>query len=395
MEKRIAVVGGGISGLSLAHYCATSGFSVVLIDKHSLGGCLKSIELGKGGYIEMGGHTLTHSYRTVIEILEHYGKEDQLVPIPNLKFEVFNGHEFSSILSRLRIFSLLFSLPNLFFKSKNGKSIKEYYSRVIGGGNYTNLFRHLFNAILCQNADNFPAELLFKKRRKNRSYPKKFVLKKGIQQLFDIVGGNPNIEVIENRAISSISFNLGQFQVRNGENMVAQAPFLALACPPSIAAKLLKSQFPKLSNLLGTISHATVTSVLVEILDEKSMENRQRSILGVNSNFYSARLIKKGLKSYWCFYFNSETIFQSAEKKQIGRIFGVDEDKVLIVKRAQFQLPKLTVPDLKTIAGIESELQGNNLCIASNYMEGLAIEDCALRGKREAQRLLVRHGNST
>ncbi|MEO0570168.1 MAG: FAD-dependent oxidoreductase [Bacteroidota bacterium] len=391
MEKKIAVVGGGISGLSFAHYCAVSGFSVVLLDKHSLGGCLKSIPLGNEGYVEIGGHTLTNTYSTILEILEYYGKEDQLVPKSNLKFEVFNGYEFSSLVSHLQIFSLVVALPGLFFQSKKGKSLEEYYSKVIGRHNYMKLFRHLFNAILCQNADDFPAELLFKKRRKNKNYPKKFVLKKGIQQLFDIVSENPNIEVKENNNISSLAHNNGHFQVKNGEKVVVQAPYLALACPPGTASKLLKSQFPKLSNLIGTIPHARVTSVLVEILDKETIANRQKSILGVNGNFYSARFIKKGPKSYWCFYFNSETIFESAEKKHIGSLFGVPEDKVVVVERDQFQLPKLRVQDLKTITDIASELKGSELYVATNYLEGLAIEDCALRGKREAQRLSAQY----
>jgi len=335
----------------------------------------------------MGGHTLTNTYSTLLEIIGYYDKENQMLPKPGLKFEVFQNGRFSSILGSVGIFNLIFSLPNLMFQSKEGKSIATYYSKVIGKKNYHRLFRYLFSAILCQNADDFPAELLFKKRKKDKSHPKKYVLKKGIQQLFDIVRTNPNITVLENTEITNISKDGNGFNLMQGERVVERSANLVLACPSNVASFLLKSEFTKLSNLLKKIETAQVTSVLVEMLDNKAIQDRKKSILGLEGIFYSAMFINHGEKRYWCFYFNSEAVSQTAEKEYVAEVFGVENDEVHVIQRKQFQLPKLHVGNLETIAEIEAELNRENLIVAANYLEGLSIEDCCLRGKKEAYRM--------
>ena len=80
MTTDLIVVGGGISGLSLAHLFASAGSQVVVLERSPrLGGCLHSEQLESGFWFEMGAHTCYNSYGGLIRLIEANDQVPQLL----------------------------------------------------------------------------------------------------------------------------------------------------------------------------------------------------------------------------------------------------------------------------------------------------------------------------
>jgi len=389
MQKKITVIGGGVRGICFAHYAAIHGYQVQLYDKTMLGGCLDSISLDTNYFFELGGHSLTNKYNTIIDILQYYNKEDQIKPIPNLKFDGYSKGEFQSIFKRISWSLLLTSLPKLFFVKKEGKSIQEYYSTVLGKNNYDRLFRYLFRAVLCQRPDDFPAELLFRKRKSNKQFPKKFVLKKGVQQLAEIVKENPNIQCIENTSVAKITKDdSGNYQLWSQAELLTTTSNVCLACPSDKAAKLLNNIHTELSQKLSVLRNSSIDTHLVGFKDQSNLVNRKKSILSFDEGLYSALFHEVSDEKYWVFHFEGNRFSKEERLQTIANAFQISTNTLKLLNERTSILPAITIQDMSLLEEIETEIQEKRLFIASNYIEGLAIEDCGLRAKNEVDRLL-------
>ena len=88
MEKHeIIVVGGGVSGLSLAYFSAAAGRETLLIEAQSrLGGCIETKRLGQDFWFELGAHTCYNSYGTLIRLLEGCGLSRELLSRAKVPF---------------------------------------------------------------------------------------------------------------------------------------------------------------------------------------------------------------------------------------------------------------------------------------------------------------------
>lgn len=393
MKKEIIVVGGGISGISFAHYCAINGYQVKLYEKRQLGGCFDSITLDNNYFFELGGHTLTYKYKTLLEILEYYGKLDQLKAVPNLKFEGYKNGMFQTLLKNINFGSLLLSLPRMFLVSKRDKSISSYYSSIFGGKNYKQLFHYLFRAILCQNPDQFPAELLFKERKADKKFPKKFVLKNGLQQFMDIVKENPNIQCYEGTKVSAVTFYQGMYQIWNDKELLGSSLNICFSCPSEITSQLLVNTVPKLAQKLQRLKLAQIDTMLVGFSDQTALRKRKKSILSLNDVFYSAIFHEVSGEKYWVFHFKGEKYTKEEKIQAIANVFDVEAQQVKLLEERRSELPIMTLEDQAVLTEIEMDIAKTGLFIASNYMEGLAIEDCCIRAKKEAHRLLTIDNN--
>ena len=79
----IIIIGAGINALSLAHYCARTGFKTLVIEKSErVGGTFYSHHIkdeAKGFWLELGAHTCYNSYHNLIGIIEDCRILDRLV----------------------------------------------------------------------------------------------------------------------------------------------------------------------------------------------------------------------------------------------------------------------------------------------------------------------------
>jgi len=112
MQNDVVVVGGGISGLSLAFYCVQAGMKTTILEKNdTTGGSFASPHYsanGKKFWLEMGAHTCYSSYQNLLEIIETCGMKDAIVARAKVPFTLFMDGKIKSIVSQLNIPELLF-----------------------------------------------------------------------------------------------------------------------------------------------------------------------------------------------------------------------------------------------------------------------------------------------
>lgn len=387
----ITVIGGGISGLSFAHYAALNGHDIKIYEKEQKGGCIKSYQI-KNQSIDFGAHTLTNKYANVIEILEYYQATDQIAKPLLLKFEGYGKHRFFSLLKKIHWIEMLRSIFRIYSSKKTEQSVGSYYSSIFGKKNYRHFFHYLFQAILCQNPDNYPAEQLFRKRERNKKYPKSFSLKEGVSQILDIINSNPRISLTF-KNITKITQKDDLYELWSSDEKIALSKYVCLACDPKTAAKLIRQTHSVLAQLLKEIPIAGVDSLLVGSSNPKVFSKRSKSIIGFEQPFYSAIFYPIGSEKYWLFHFKESNLFVLDKLSIISKIFSVQEDELYVVASKSSLLPAISMEMLTVQQEIDNLSSGKPIFIVGNYLNGLAVEDCCSRAKLEATRFLNSSNN--
>ncbi|MEX2352402.1 MAG: protoporphyrinogen oxidase [Balneolaceae bacterium] len=93
-EERVAIVGGGITGLTAALELQEAGFETVLFERReSVGGAIRSVRVNNW-IVEYGPNTLQVRSERVYDYLEHLGLQDRIVeanPSASSRYVVRNG----------------------------------------------------------------------------------------------------------------------------------------------------------------------------------------------------------------------------------------------------------------------------------------------------------------
>ncbi|MGX5690390.1 NAD(P)-binding protein [Arcticibacter tournemirensis] len=380
----IAVIGGGISGLAFAHYVSLKGHQVKVFEKEKGGGCIHSYFIDQH-YIDFGAHTLTNRYAVVLEILEHHGAADQICKPLTLKFEGYGKNGFFRLFSKINWIELLHSAFTGFGTKKQNLSVRSFYSKILGTKNYLHFFHYLFQAILCQDPDHYPAGQLFRKRRRNRKYPKSFSLKKGLDQILDIIAGNPSIST-EYYNITKITKEGELHVLWSGPAKVAQTKSICLACDPKSASLLLGDGWPALAGLLRRFPVVQVQSLLIGSNNAMTFSKRNKSLIGFDQPFYSAILYVIDDVKYWLFHFKENTMTVAERIRMIGDLFAAKEEEIYVVAAKSALLPAVSVECLALQSQIDMQTRDSAIFITGNYMNGLSVEDCCSRAKNEAER---------
>lgn len=384
--RDITVIGGGVSGLTFAHYASLKGCQVKVFEKEMGGGCIHSHPVNKH-HIDFGAHTLTNRYATVLEILEHYEATDQIdKPLP-LKFEGYVNNMFSSLLSRIHWMEMLRSVLIGFKTKKTGLSVSSYYSKIFGKRNYHHFFHYVFQAILCQDPDHYPAEQLFRKRERNGKYPKAFSLKKGVAQLLTIIQTNPSIS-LEYKNITKITREGDLYVLWSSAEKVAVSKFICLACDPRNAALMIEELQPAIAVLMQRFPVVQIQSLLIGSSNTQIFSKRSKSLIGFDMPFYSAILyVIEGAK-FWLFHFRENEKSVIEKVRLISEVFSVREDEIYVVAARPSLLPAVSAEHVELQREIDLEIVGSPIFIAGNYLNGLSVEDCCSRAKNEAERLM-------
>ena len=178
-QQDAIIVGAGISGMSLAHYLSKIGLKPVVIDKTvRLGGTFNSYRKDNF-WFELGAHSCYNSYGNLVDLLNDTGCLDKIIKPGSAGYKLFTGGEIKSIMSQMSFLELAVSLPRLFSMKMDGETVESYYSGIMGKKNFERAMGPMFNAVICQSANAFPADMLFKKRERRKEVLKKFSLPGG------------------------------------------------------------------------------------------------------------------------------------------------------------------------------------------------------------------------
>jgi protoporphyrinogen oxidase len=397
-QRDIIIVGGGISGLSLASYCANAGLSVAVLEKDLRpGGSFHSYRTGARKddfWLELGAHTCYNSYRNLLDLVDNYRVNERMLPREKVPFKMLVNNQVKSVFSQLNYLELLISLPGLLYQKKADRSVDSYYSSILGRKNYQRVLRHFFNAVPSQPTEDFPADALFKSRPRRKDVLKSYTFKGGLQSIIDGIAGNDAIELQPAHETESIEFIDGVYKVKTNGTCY-EAATLALATPAPVTARLLQSVHPELSEHLAQIRTARINSVAVVLEKDLVPFPPVAGIISPNDLFYS--IVSRDTvtdEKYrgLTFHFKPDISEEADQLRRISEILGVSRHQIKHMALKENQLPSLRVGHYNLVDQIDKvlaslQLAGRRIILTGNYFSGVAIEDCVSRSLSEFERI--------
>lgn len=393
------VIGGGISGISFAHYLKQQGKKVLILEKKtSIGGQIQSptAEVDANYWREMGAHTCYNSYTHLLSIVKDLRAEEHIQALGKGSYVIYAGGKIKSPMSQIQYTGLLFNGIKLFFTSRKGKTVKEYFGNIVGKRNYRHLFSRLFRAVLSQNADEYPAES-FLKRRAGRfeEFPRKYTFSKGLHSFLQLMVEKNNIDVKPCSEILDIQQNedKSQYTVTTIDGCTYTSNNIAFATSPNTAGHLIGDIDHDLATLLCTIPMFHSESMNVIIPKDKLSIKDVAGIIPVSEEFHSAvsrdLVADKELRSF-TFHFAHNAKNEDEKLETICEVLDIKKHEIVEYDEGKHILPSLQLEHLN-LAEQVAELQENeSMYILGNYFYGLSIEDCINRSSDEAKRFLMK-----
>lgn len=393
----LIIVGAGISGLSMAHYAARSGQRVLLLEQvDRIGGSLHSHRpRGTDFWLELGAHSGFNSYGHLLDLLEERGCLPQLCGRARVPFQVLANGSLQSVFSRLYWPELLLSLPRLLITRKAGKSVAEYYRTVLGRRNYADLFGLAFNAVICQPADDFPADILFSRKPRRKDVRRSFTLPGGLQTIATLLAQRDDIEIRTGQSVQSLRYDNAVFTLTTTTGVIYRAGTVCLATPVSVAAALLGETFTILGRCLQTIATVTVESLGVVVRREAVSLPPLAGIIAKDDSFFSVvsrDTVPDPTYRGFTFHFKPGRLDQAGKLQRIGEVLGIAANRLEDVASKINRLPALRVGHQHLIQEIDRRLAGIPLALTGNYFTGVSLEDCVMRSSKEFRRLQDKMG---
>ncbi|KOR30913.1 hypothetical protein TI04_03555 [Achromatium sp. WMS2] len=393
MNYDLIVIGAGISGLGLAHCSGQDGKRTLVVEaSERVGGSIKTANSSQipEFWLEAGAHTCYNSYGTLLKIVDKLGLKSEITPKHKVAFRLLRKDRISSILAGLHPLELAWFLPNLIRAKKGGRSIREYYTSILGPKNYNDLFGPAFNAVICQPADNFPAELLFRPKPRDKTVPRSYTFPNGLSTLPNAIANQPHLEILTNTVVKSIDVGPQESKVitENGQILVTKK--IALATPPNHAAYILADKFPELAGILGDIGVAKITSISLMLPANSTKLPPMAGVIAPYEPFYSMvtrDYLKNSQYRGFSFHFPQNEIDSNRQLARIREILMVPKDGLDNVIYTQHQMPALKSNHMDLVARIDRVLAKTGLALTGNYFTGVSIEDCLQRSFSEWQRI--------
>lgn len=388
----LIVIGGGVSGLTLASRAARAGRSVLLLEANPrLGGCIESWRPRTDFWLELGAHTAYNSYGTLLGELDARGRLNDLLPRKNAGyFFIAEGRAVSPI-KRLSFMELLAHLPIGILRDKARASVADYYRALFGRTNYVRLLSPAFAAVLSQPADDYPAAWLFRRKPRLKTAPRKFTFAGGLQGLMEALATNAPFETRINAAVTHVGREADRFVITvNGESLMSQK--LAVATPPDVASQLLQNAFPDLAARLREIPMIEIETVAVVVPKATVMLPILAGLIGDDDAYFSAvsrdPLPHPGLRGF-TFHFKPGRLDSAGKRAAVARVLNVAPESFVAITEKINRLPALRVSHLNLAVELDALTCVQPLALVGNYFNGLSIGDCAERAAREAERLFA------
>ncbi len=387
----VAVVGAGISGMSFAHYARKAGMKVLVLEKSNIpGGSFHSAAAADGFWLELGAHTCYNSYGNLIGIIEDCGMMDDIISRAKVPFKLLVGNKVKSFMSRINFFELLISMPKAFTKKRSGETVESYYGGILGKKNFRRVFSALFGAVPSQNADEFPADALFKKRPRRKDVLKSFTLKNGLQSIIKGIADEEGLETKNTAKIHDILFKDEKYILQTDDGEII-TPRLAMCTSVAEVPKLVKGFAPDLARKIAGIQYKKVESFGVVISGDASPLKPFAGLVPLDEPFFSVvsrDTVPDEKYRGFTFHFRPDTLEKSGKINKACEVLKIEEGQIVSTLEKVNIVPALRPGHYDLIEEIDKQLEGQKLFISGNYFDGLAIEDCVSRSKSEAKRMV-------
>jgi protoporphyrinogen oxidase len=388
------VIGGGISGLGMAHRTVKRGVSTLVLEgTDRVGGCMNSrIFPGCGGFwTEAGSHTCFNSYGHLLDILADLGLMGQLISKGKLRYQLWHNGERKSIFSAVHPLELVFSLPRLFIGGKAGKGVAEVYGAGLGRRNYRDLFGPAFRAVVCQDADDFPADLLFRRKPRRKEIERSFTFPGGLSEIPQAIVCRDALQVRTGQQASRVVREGDGFLVRMADGSALRSSHLTLAVPPNAAAALVPEGLDELRALVAGVGISQIETVVLCVLAQE-LEHLppMAGLISIDDAFYSMvsrdYLPDERYRGF-AFHFRRGELEAGAQVERICRALGIAETRIAGIAWVANSLPALRAGHQDLVRRIDRSLAGGRLAVTGNWFLGVSIEDCLTRSHQECERL--------
>jgi protoporphyrinogen oxidase len=387
----VAVLGAGISGLGAAHHCARSGLRCLVLEEAAApGGCIHTVRTPDGFWYELGTHTLYNSYGSLLDIVTASNLGQAIERRQKAPFRMFADGKVRSIPSQLAMGELFASAWRIFTERKAGRSVAEYYGRLVGPRNWRRVFSSLLSAVPCQRADDFPAEMLFKQRPRRKDFPRTFTLKNGLTTLVDRLAGDDRIALRVNASARSLARTEQGFAITTADGDTPHVRNVILALPPDVASRLLAPLLPDAATALARVRNSAIVSTGVVFSKNALVFPRLAGLVPIDDVFFSAvsrDVVPDDRFRALAFHFRTGLTLDE-RLDRIAEVTGAGRKTFVHVAEHATTLPspRLGHPDI--VRAIDQGIAGSHVYVIGNFFGGLAIEDCVLRSAAEAARLV-------
>ena len=391
----VAVLGAGISGLCAAHHATRAGLHCLVFEQApSLGGCIHTVRTPGGFWFELGAHTLYNSYGSLLETLVASDLAEAIERRKKAPYRMLVKGKVCSVPSQIAWGELLTSAWRIFRERKEGRSVQDYYGRLVGKGNWRNVFSPLLSAVPSQRADDFPADMLFKSRPRRKEFPRTFTLKNGLTTLVEKLASNDRITVRTGSAVLTLARTERGFAVTTSEGNVTEVRNVMVALPPDVAARLLLPLVPNAATAMARIPTAAIVSTGVAFAHKDLTLPRLAGLVPAQDVFFSAvsrDVVPDDRFRALAFHFRTG-LSQDQRLDRIAEITGTSRKDFGHVSEHETTLPSPALGHAEIVHAIDQGIDGSGVYVTGNFFGGLAIEDCALRSAAEAARLISESG---
>jgi len=399
-QPDLIVVGGGISGLSIAWKAAQAGRKVLVLEANAeVGGCICTRRFEDGFWLEIGAHTVYNSYCRWIEMATAAGCDRAMLTrgparalFGLLRDGTFRWLTPPKVLLELDWLTAAVHLPVGLFRDKRGLTIEEYFSSLLGRGNFRSVLSPILSAVPSQTADLFPAEgpgSLFKKRPRNQGFPRHLGFEGGLQTVCNALASQSGITTWTGVDVKTLEESSGGFAVHCSDGRELGSARVALAAPCRVTADLLRNARPNLAQIIDTLETVEVESVGTRLPRAECWMPECAFLIPTDDAFFSAVTrdpFPDPDSRAFTFHFRPG-LDRIGKLQRMSEVLRVDPDALADCTERRVTLPSPRIGHAAIVAAVDHHLEGSNLAITGNYFAGLAIEDCIARSWSEWDRI--------
>jgi protoporphyrinogen/coproporphyrinogen III oxidase len=415
MKKKVHVVGGGFSGMTLALRLKQRGFDVTLSEKENhLGGLIGTKALGPGLAEKAAPSiSLTPRVKAFLQELDLPflipTKKSKLRFIYHPALQRFVRFPLSFIELSILIFKFLKAKWRGKLQPQDQETLREWGHRVLGEGATELLLAPAMQGIYAGDPKRLSAQLVLKRFfNRHRKSPDRYQGLVGFPR-----GMGQFIEALEQKLKHSL------VEIETGKD-ISEIPsdlkneIVVLTTPPQAASQILKAHFPETARLLAQIQMSSLITATLNFPQDPFLLQGFGGLIPSGANLQSLGVLFNSTIFDRGWTFRSETWIlggatnetvinmsdrkiQSLILKEREILFGKREDcQQISVTRWPKALPHYSLEHreiLEKLKQQEVESENKGLYLHGNYLGGIGLSQILQQSDELAERIFLRHGN--